>query len=85
MTLSELRIGEVAIVEQVQAGPDGQALISRLAAMGITATRSVSVLRKANLGGPLHVCVGGTTEVAIRRREADSIILGQPVHHLKDC
>ncbi len=78
MTLSELRSGEVTIVEQVQTGPHGQALISRLAAMGITATRPISVLRKANLGGPLHVCVGGTTEVAIRRREADSIIVRDP-------
>lgn len=78
MPLSELPLGEVAIVKQVQSGPHGQALISRLAAMGITATRTISVLRKAHLGGPLHVCVGGTTEVAIRRREAESVIVHVP-------
>jgi ferrous iron transport protein A len=75
MTLSELRSGEFAIIEQVQANSAGQPLIRRLAAMGITAHKPVQVLRKAHWGGPLHIRVGTTTEVAIRRRESDRIVV----------
>lgn len=75
MTLSELRAGETAIVEQVNGEQYDAALACRLTAMGISANRSVKVLRKATLGGPLHVQVGATTEVAIRRREANHILV----------
>lgn len=75
MTLSELPLGDVALIEQVKPGTHGQAFIDRLAAMGIIANREIKVLRRARLGGPLHIQVGATTEVAIRRREADSIVV----------
>jgi ferrous iron transport protein A len=39
-------------------------------ALGIVPEKPIQVLRKAGFGGPLHVRVGVTTEVAIRRREA---------------
>ncbi len=75
MTLAELQPGETAIIDQVSAPVSDSALGCRLTAMGLSANRSVQVLRRAALGGPLHVRIGATTEVAIRRREADNILI----------
>lgn len=73
ITLSQLRTRQVAQVEQIVAGPSGAALVDRLAALGIIVNQSVRVLRTARWGGPLHILVGATTEIAIRRCEADQI------------
>lgn len=75
MTLSDLRIGKVAIVDQISLGHHGQSLITRLEAMGITSNKPIQVLRKAWLGGPLHIRVGITTEIAIRRQEAEKVLI----------
>ncbi|MEB3190537.1 MAG: FeoA family protein [Snowella sp.] len=75
MTLSDLSIGKVAIVDQISLGYHGQGLITRLEAMGITPDKPIRVLRKAWLGGPLHIRVGITTEIAIRRREAEKVLI----------
>lgn len=75
MTLSDLSIGKVAIVDQISLGYHGQGLITRLEAMGITPDKPIRVLRKAWLGGPLHIRVGVTTEIAIRRREAEKVLI----------
>lgn len=73
MTLSELPVGTAARVQQVKLNGQGQALVTRLEAMGLLPDRPVTVLRKATFGGPLHIRVGSTTELAIRRREADKV------------
>lgn len=70
MTLSELLPGQTAIVTDIRDGRHGRGLSSRLEAMGMVSNKSVKVLRKASFGGPLHVRVGLTTEVAIRQEEA---------------
>ncbi len=75
MVLSELRRGELAIVDQINAGQNNQAFVCRLAGMGIIANSSVRVLRKVGFGGPLHIRVGATTEVAIRQKEAEQIVV----------
>jgi ferrous iron transport protein A len=41
--------------------------------MGIIPDKSIQVLRKAGFGGPLHIRIGSTTEIAIRRQEAEMI------------
>ncbi|MBR8831107.1 MAG: hypothetical protein N5P05_003814 [Chroococcopsis gigantea SAG 12.99] len=70
MTLSELKPGQTAVVEEIRTSRHGQGLCNRLEAMGIIANKPVKVIRQAPLGGPLHVQIGLTTEVAIRRSEA---------------
>lgn len=73
MPLLELSVGQIAIVKEIQLGPHGQGLITRLEAMGILPDKPIQVLRKAIFGGPLHIRIGSTTEVAMRRTEAQLI------------
>jgi ferrous iron transport protein A len=70
MTLVDLSVGQIASVESVSLGSHGQGLVARLEAMGIIPNKSIQLLRKAPLGGTLHIRVGSTTEVAMRRSEA---------------
>jgi ferrous iron transport protein A len=75
MSLSELATGKLAIVKKVMFQAEGQELATRLEAMGIIPNKPIRVLRKAWLGGPLHIRVGSTTELAIRRREAEKVLV----------
>jgi ferrous iron transport protein A len=70
MTLSDLASGSAAVVDSLHLESDDVGLAQRLHALGIVPEKPIQVLRKAGFGGPLHVRVGVTTEVAIRRREA---------------
>ena len=67
--LERLPCGQYALITGVALA---QELRSRLAALGFEAGKQVRVLRRASLGGPLHVRVG-TTEIILRRHEASSI------------
>ncbi|NWF62021.1 MAG: ferrous iron transport protein A [Fischerella sp.] len=71
--LSALKPGKTATIASMDADEPG--LLRRLEAMGFKIGQQVKVLRKAWLNGPLHVRVGLTTEVAMRRHEADGIIV----------
>jgi ferrous iron transport protein A len=73
MTLSELELEQPAMVEQININRHSQELRKRLAAMGIIPDKQIQVLRKAWFGGPLHIRVGSTTEIAIRRQEAEMV------------
>ncbi|HUH92009.1 MAG TPA: FeoA family protein [Casimicrobiaceae bacterium] len=53
----------------------------RMAALGLTVGRRVTVLRRAPFGGPLHLRVG-PTELMIRRAEARAVVLDR-VHRWK--
>ena len=64
MTLLDLTVGKFALVDQVALGSHGQGLATRLEAMGIIPNKPIRVLRKAWLGGPLHIQVGTTTETS---------------------
>jgi ferrous iron transport protein A len=75
MTLSELKPGQLAIVKEIQNYRQSQGLVNRLEAIGIIHNKPIMVLRQAWLGGPLHVRVGSTTEIAIRHQEAKTILL----------
>ena len=79
MTLLDLVVGKVVLVDQVSLGSHGQGLATRLEAMGIIPNKPIRVLRKAWLGGPLHIQVGSTTEIAIRRQEARNVLIQK--HH----
>ena len=72
MSLTELSIlpcGTTALVLGIQA-EDG--LEQRLQALGFRVGKQISIVRKAWLGGPLQVRIG-TTEVIMRRRDAQAI------------
>ena len=56
-------------------------LRQRLAALGLRAGATFQVLRKAGLGGPIHVRVG-TTEVIMRLNEAKRIKAASLVNDL---
>ena len=73
MNLSELKLGEIALVEYLQLKRHGQGLAKRLAAIGIVPNKQIIVIRRASFGGPLHIRVGSTTEVAIRHQEAEMV------------
>ena len=77
LTLSDLSVGAVAIVSSIVQGAHGKGLATRLEAMGIMPNKPIQVLRKAWLGGPIHIRVGTTTELVMRRQEAKNIL----VHH----
>ena len=73
MNLSELKLGEIALVEYLRLKRHSQGLAKRLAAIGIVPNKQIIVIRKAGFGGPLHIRVGSTTEVAIRHQEAQMV------------
>lgn len=82
MNLSNLKPGQIAIVDRIVNGKYGQALAQRLEAMGIVSDRPVQVLREAKFGGPLQIRVGSTTEIAIRQHEAEMILVKTDQHNL---
>ncbi|XHU96922.1 MAG: ferrous iron transport protein A (plasmid) [cyanobacterium endosymbiont of Rhopalodia gibba] len=77
MTLKELKIGNIAIVKKVidNNTPTGKGFKTRLEAMGLIPGKPVQVIHTAWLGGPLVVRVGSTTEIAIRRSEAELVVI----------
>lgn len=75
MTLSELDLHETAYVDLVQEGTHGPGLVSRLQAMGFLPNKTIRVVRRAAMNGPIEVRIGSTTSVAIRRREAELVIV----------
>jgi ferrous iron transport protein A len=75
MTLSELKPGKLALVKQIENATQNHHLVNRLEAIGIIPNKPILVLRQAWFGGPLHVRVGSTTEIAIRHQEAKNIHL----------
>ncbi len=75
MTLSDLSPWDEAIIDLINSDgtevQDGFKI--RLEALGLVPSKPVLVLRGAAFGGPLHVRVSSTTEVAIRRSEAERV------------
>ena len=75
MTLLDLSVGTMAFVNSIAYGSHGKGLVTRLEAMGIIPNKPIQILRKAGLGGPLHIRVGTTTALVLRRREARQILI----------
>ena len=65
-TLGRLRPGERAVIVSLDAG---RALYLRLTALGLSAGKTVCVMRRARFGGTYHVRVG-TTELMLRVPDA---------------
>ncbi len=68
--LSILRAGESGIIASLNTHEDY--LLRRLMAVGFRVGKQIELIRSAIAKGPLHVRVG-TTEVMLRREEAQSI------------
>lgn len=73
MTLNDFKQRQQGRIERLEPSHHGLALSRRLQAMGLVPDMIVTLIRKAPLGGPLHVRVGTTTEIALRRAEAACI------------
>jgi ferrous iron transport protein A len=67
--LSQLGIGQKALIAAIEAE---ESLFHRLSALGFRVGKPLSIMRRANFNGPLHVRLG-TTDVILRTNEASHI------------
>lgn len=67
--LSQLPTGESALIMAIEAD---ESLFHRLSALGFRVGKRLSIIRRANFNGPLHVRLG-TTDVILRHADADRI------------
>lgn len=67
--LSQLKIGQHAVISAIEAE---EYLFHRLSALGFRVGKQLSLIRRANFNGPLHVRLG-TTDVILRSTEAARI------------
>lgn len=72
--LDDLPCGQFACIEGVGVGAE---LHARLAALGLQPGKFIEVIRRAKLGGPLHIRVG-TSEIILRRQLAAQITVTTP-------
>ncbi|XLQ12529.1 MAG: ferrous iron transport protein A (plasmid) [cyanobacterium endosymbiont of Epithemia adnata isolate EadnSB Bon19] len=77
MTLNELTIGSIAIVKNIIDNNNStkKRFKIRLEAMGLIPGKPVQVIHIAWLGGPLVIRVGSTTEIIMRRSEAELVVI----------
>ena len=64
--LSQLKIGQHAVISAIEAE---EYRVHRLSALGFRVGKPISLIRRANFNGPLHVRLG-TTDVILRSTEA---------------
>jgi ferrous iron transport protein A len=72
MSLAELSTLPLGTTASILGLTTETILEQRLQALGFRVGKQISVVRKAWLGGPLHIRIG-TTEVIMRRSDARSI------------
>lgn len=68
-SLSQLETGQPAIIAAIEAD---ESLFHRLSALGFRVGKPLSIMRRANFNGPLHVRLG-TTDVVLRNIDAARI------------
>ncbi len=68
-TLTAMRSGDIGTIVSIHAD---EALHLRLLALGFRTGKQIEMIRKASFSGPLQVRIG-TTDVMLRRSEADKI------------
>lgn len=71
MNLNRLEPGEIATISDVKAE---NAWKQRLQALGFRTGKQVQMIRHSCWQGPIHVRIG-TTEVMLRRKQAEEIII----------
>lgn len=74
VALATLAAGETATIASIHTeGP----LHQRLLAMGFRTGKKIEVVRHASFSGPMQVRLG-TTDVLLRRKEAEQIMVKKP-------
>jgi ferrous iron transport protein A len=73
-SLNTLQPGESAVILNVSAE---ETLHHRLSALGFRVGREIRLVRRGGFRGPLQLRIG-TTEVIMRRADADKIRIAQP-------
>lgn len=68
-SLSQLETGQHAIIAAIEAE---ESLFHRLSALGFRVGKPLSIMRRANFNGPLHVRLG-TTDIILRIADAARI------------
>jgi ferrous iron transport protein A len=74
LTLAHLHPGDTATIVSIHAE---EALHQRLQALGFRSGKQIELIRKASFSGPLQVRIG-TTDILLRRSEAEKIKVCQP-------
>ncbi len=73
--LSLLAAGQTATIGAIEAeGP----LSVRMAALGLRIGRTISVIRRARMNGPIHIRIG-TTDLILRLSEAAKVLVSATV------
>ena len=67
--LSQLETGQYAVISAIEAE---ESLFHRLSALGFRVGKPLSIIRRANFNGPLHVRLG-TTDIILRITDAARI------------
>jgi ferrous iron transport protein A len=73
-TLAHLHPGDTATIVSIHAE---ESLHQRLQALGFRSGKQIELIRKASFSGPLQVRIG-TTDILLRRSEAEKIKVCQP-------
>lgn len=68
-SLSQLETGQRAVISAIEAD---ESLFHRLSALGFRVGKPLSIMRRANFNGPLHVRLG-TTDIILRITDAARI------------
>lgn len=68
-TLSKLETGQPAVIAAIEAD---ESLFHRLSALGFRVGKPLSIVRRANFNGPIHVRLG-TTDIILRITDATRI------------
>ncbi|NES76555.1 MULTISPECIES: FeoA family protein [unclassified Okeania] len=75
MNLSDLKTGQIAIVDRIISSDDTRRIVQRLKEKGVVSNKPVQVLREAKFSSPLHIRVGSSQEINIQPEEAEMIIV----------
>lgn len=68
-TLPKLGTGQAAVITAIEAD---ESLFHRLSALGFRVGKPLSIVRRANFNGPIHVRLG-TTDIILRIVDASRI------------
>lgn len=75
MNLSDLKIGQIAIVDRIISSEDTRGIVERLEEKGIVSNKRVEVLQEGKFSSSLHIRVGSSKEITIQPQEAEMIIV----------
>lgn len=75
MNLSDLKKGQIAIVDRIISSDDTRRIVQRLEQNGVVSNKPVQVLQEAKSSSPLHIRVGSSKEITIQPQEAEMIIV----------